>query len=99
MLTIKLALLLVFVGTTLGRIVSFSPFDMCVLGFEIEYYDVPSRFMTEGQNVAQKRAIEEYYIPQKMLRDPGWRHIGLGKRSPPRQMSSAKTWSMIGLGR
>lgn len=35
----------------------------------------------------------------RMLRDPGWRHIGLGKRAGPRSLTSGKTWAMIGLGR
>jgi hypothetical protein len=34
----------------------------------------------------------------RMLRDPGWRHIGLGKRSHGKAYIG-KTWAMVGLGR
>uniref|UniRef100_A0AC34GP58 Uncharacterized protein n=1 Tax=Panagrolaimus sp. ES5 TaxID=591445 RepID=A0AC34GP58_9BILA len=53
----------------------------------------PYEIMEIQQN--DKRTIQGI---TRMLRDPGWRHIGLGKRSYGKAYTG-KTWAMIGLGR
>jgi type IV secretory pathway VirB10-like protein len=62
--------------------------------FAMNDYDssVPMEAMNFKQNDKQT-----FQGLNRMLRDPGWRHIGLGKRS--RGYTSGKTWAMIGLGR
>uniref|UniRef100_A0AC34PVB3 Uncharacterized protein n=1 Tax=Panagrolaimus sp. JU765 TaxID=591449 RepID=A0AC34PVB3_9BILA len=72
------------------------------IGYEIDFVDYPIlNYNSQFQNVAQKRSdtIDTIENVPRILRDPGWRHIGLGKRALPRQLSSEKTWSMMGLGR
>uniref|UniRef100_A0A7E4ULW0 Uncharacterized protein n=1 Tax=Panagrellus redivivus TaxID=6233 RepID=A0A7E4ULW0_PANRE len=68
------------------------------LGYEI--YELP--FESISKMAQNKREMNQpFEIMHRKLRDPGWRHIGLGKRSsqPVLSMSPERTWSMMGLGR